>query len=645
MPGPTRIYHSSAISPDEIVLARCDARWAPADELWGRELSTAPLVLLADRTLADRATGIARLPQLVVVVATDAAMARALGDRADLSLADISDVRARSRLVEAACALADTRAALGELRTANVHADDEFQDMSRIGMALMTERDRNALLRLVVHAGKRLTGSDGCGLLFVESDGNKRHVLVPAIYDFHSIPTLRTPDIRFPIDDTNVVGHAAATKEPVVVEDVHALPERASFVGSAEFERRFDYHAQSMLAVPMLDHQRTVLGVLFFVNRKRDPMAIVRTEADCERYVLPYSDHEVRLGRSLASQTAVAIENERLYMRIELLLESIVKAAVSAIDERDPTTAGHSLRVASLASEMADAVSRTDSGPLRNVSFTPTELRELRFAAMLHDLGKVVVREAVLLKTNKLPPESWAEVAARFELIRFSIQCEHARRKAEVGCNGDASSDAVRGIDADLKEQLRELERARDVVRRANEPTVFDASPPAELPEVAKRTFVGPDGKQTRYLTEDELHYLTIRRGTLDDSERVEAESHVAHTARLLSEIPWTKDLKNLVAYAYGHHEKLDGSGYPQGLTAHEIPLQTRLITLADMYDALTEADRPYKPAVPPEEALAILRRQADKGVLDRDLVTILGDVVHARAVPLALPAGSARDD
>jgi HD-GYP domain-containing protein (c-di-GMP phosphodiesterase class II) len=380
-----------------------------------------------------------------------------------------------------------------------------------------------------------------------------------------------------------------------------------------------------MLVVPMVDQLGHGVGVLLFVNRKSDPNAKIRTKEDADRHVLPYSAREVRLAEALAGEAAVSIENVRLYAQIEHTLESFVKAAVSAIDQRDPATSGHSVRVATLATELAAAVERGNRGVYRDVRFTRKQMRELRFAALLHDFGKVAVRDDVLLKAKKLPPPLWERVMGRFDLIHRTLEVDYYRQRERLAANtsGRAGADRLR---AEFAEQLAELERMRTVVAEANEPTVQDQAPPPELLDIARKTFTLPDGTTAPYLTEDELHYLRIRYGTLDDRERAEAESHVSETYQFLARIAWTEDLKNLTPFAYGHHEKLSGDGYPRGLHGDEIPIQTRIITIADMFDALTEADRPYKPAVPAEEAIDILKSEAKAGRLDPELVRVMAD-------------------
>ena len=335
--------------------------------------------------------------------------------------------------------------------------------------------------------------------------------------------------------------------------------------------------------------------------------------------VIPYSAREVRLAEALAGEAAISIENARLYAQIEHTLESFVKAAATAIDQRDPATSGHSVRVAALTTALATAVERAKHGVYRNVHFTRKQMRELRFAALLHDFGKVTVRDDVLMKAKKLPPALCERVKGRFDLIHRTLEVDYYRQ-ASVSPDPDGRAAADR-LGTELADRLARLEQMRRMVAEANEPAVQEQAAPPELLDIARQTFTLPDGTTAPYLTEDELHYLQIRHGTLDERERAEIESHVSETYQFLVRIPWTDDLKNLAPFAYGHHEKLSGRGYPRGLHGNEIPIQTRMITIADMFDALTEADRPYKPAVTPEKAIDILESEAEAGRLDSELV------------------------
>ena len=610
------LYHGPANPPDSP-----DSPWRPAEELLaaGPATTGSPAVLLVDASLLEHIGDSRAVRDDIVIVATDVDAEAALGHRADLSLAGIRDSAARHAVLHAASQLATARFAA-------VQSGEEFQELSRIGIALMRERDRKALLRLIVAQGKRLTHSDGGALLLSSRDKDDRQWLRPVLYAFDSLPhVVEAPVSRVAVDETSIIGHVAISKEPLVIADAYDLPRGTVFVQNTAFDERNGYRRRSMLLVPMLDQRDRVLGLLLFINRKTEPNARITSKEAADRYVVEYSDHEVRLARLLASQAAVAIENARLYAQIERTLESFVKASVSAIDLRDPATAGHSLRVAALATRLATAVGRADSGPYRHVRFTAKQMRELRFAALLHDFGKVAVREDVLLKSKKLPPVLRERIDARFDLIRTSMELAF--------CRASGSVRAADGVALPAR-QLAALERCRRVVHDANEPSVLDAPAAGELLEIAQRTFQRPDGSIAPYLTPEELHFLQLSKGTLDDLERAEVESHVGKTFQFLSNIPWTDDLKKMVTYACGHHEMLNGSGYPGHITGDDIPIQTRLITVADMFDALTASDRPYKAAVSTDKALDILRAEAEAGRLDAELVHVMTESGVYRDLP-----------
>jgi len=317
-----------------------------------------------------------------------------------------------------------------------------------------------------------------------------------------------------------------------------------------------------------------------------------------------------------------------------------VRAAVSAVDARDPSTAGHSERVATLTVELAKALEREGRGEYRDLRFTPAQLRELRFAALLHDFGKLSVHEEVLLKAKKLSPALWERVNARFDLIRRTLEADHYRTCAAL----EREDPHARSCRQDrLTRDLEEIERLRTIVREANEPSVSDKPPTTELRDIARRSFVAGDGTTMPYLTEEELHFLELPQGTLDARERAEVESHAQETFDFLDQIPWSDDLKHVAEFAHGHHEKLDGTGYPRRLSADAIPVQTRLITLADMFDALTAADRPYKPAVTPERAVDMIESEAKAGRLDPELVRVMRESDAYRQSSNGRPPAPAR--
>jgi hypothetical protein len=306
------------------------------------------------------------------------------------------------------------------------------------------------------------------------------------------------------------------------------------------------------------------------------------------------------------------------------MLESFVTASVSAIDQRDPSTAGHSVRVAMLTLDLAAAVESEHRGPYGDTQFSREQVRELKFAALLHDFGKIGVREEVLIKAKKVPALLWERLDARFDLIRSGIEVEYHKRRARLLRHGKRAQSQLARLKTEVERQRHQLAHMRDVVRAANEPASLTASRNAEVADIAKHSFAGPDHAVLPYLTTEELHYLQIPFGTLDEQERGEIQSHAEQTHRFLEQIPWTDDLKNMPTYAYSHHEKLNGTGYPRKLHGDEIPVQSRMLAITDILDALTEAHRPYKPAMPIERALDVIQSEASAGQLDSELVRIL---------------------
>lgn len=383
-----------------------------------------------------------------------------------------------------------------------------------------------------------------------------------------------------------------------------------------------------MLVVPMRSHRQQITGILQLINRKRDADCRLSNAETAEAQILSFDERAVTLATALAAQAAVALENNTLYENIETLLDGFVTAAVSAIEARDPATSGHSLRVANFTLGLAEAVDRGGDGPYARQTFTRDQMREMRYAALLHDFGKVGVREKVLVKQKKLYGHDLVNLRQRFQYLMQQADHEFERNRAEyLLANGSSAyADALRRLEASRSARQQQIQHWLDVVVRANEPTILPEGVTAELETIGQETWVDRDGSEHPVLTEAEVRFLGIARGNLDHRERREIESHVSHTFRFLQMIPWTRELGNVAHIAHGHHEKLDGSGYPRGVKADEIPVQTRMMTIADIYDALTAADRPYKRAVTAERAIDILRSEASRGLLDADLLGIFVD-------------------
>ena len=274
---------------------------------------------------------------------------------------------------------------------------------------------------------------------------------------------------------------------------------------------------------------------------------------------------------------------------------------------------------------MASLITEQTEGPFADVSFTDDEMKQLRYAGLLHDFGKVAVSEQTLIKEKKLPPIMGAQAESRFVLIRKTLEMDAWEKRAHAfESNGkDGAADVLAAIDAKLAEDIERLDRYWTAVQDANVPRVLDEEAAEILQEIANTTFLDPDGNVQPYVTPHELHFLQIKRGSLDEAERQQIQSHVVHSYDFLLNIPWTEPLSRIAEIVRGHHEKLNGTGYPDGVTKDQLSLETRIMTVCDIFDALTASDRPYKKALPVEKALQILQWEANDGMLEHDIVEL----------------------
>ena len=535
-------------------------------------------------------------------------------------------------LRHATALVAARRAARLEGRSAT-----DVTELSRIGVALSTERDLLTLLELILTQARRLSSADAGSLYLVENHDDAPSTLRFKLSQNHTLPSLPFSEAVIPLDHASLAGYAASTGEPLIIPDVYLLPEDVSYKQNRSFDEKFNYRTKSMLVIPMRTHRDEVIGVLQLINRKRSSDARLTSNDIVEKEVLPFDQRSVDLVSALASQAAVAIENGRLYEDIERLFEGFVTAAVTAIESRDPTTSGHSSRVATFTCGLAEAVDRVGSGPYRALRFSREQMKEIRYAGLLHDFGKVGVREQVLVKQKKLYPSDLAIVKHRFQFLlqRADLQYERERAEYLFAHGKERYQDALQHLDGVRRADREDLLRFLDSVVRANEPTILPEGTFEELTEINERTFVDFDGVEKPLLSDEELRYLMINKGNLDQRERREIESHVSHTYRFLEHIPWTRELKGVPEIAYGHHEKLNGHGYPRQISGDAIPVQTRMMTISDIYDALTATDRPYKRAVPAARAIEILRDEATDGSLD---AALLDAFVEAKVYELVKP-------
>lgn len=471
--------------------------------------------------------------------------------------------------------------------------DQKLTSLLEVAKALTREHEIDNLLDLILEHSIETVDADRGALFIMDRAKNEL---------WSKIATGQKEMIRVPLG-VGIAGMVAKTGKLLNITDAYSDTRFNPGV-----DRTTGYRTHSILCVPMLGSRQEVVGVVQALNHANGP----------------FTEEDEELLMAFGANAAAAIENANLYQEIERLFEGFVQASVTAIESRDPTTAGHSGRVASLSVTTMELLDRS-TGSYRSLRFSDAELREMRYAALLHDFGKVGVREHVLLKANKLYSHELEMIEDRFEQARRSCEVQMLRAQLEVyrSLGSERGASALADIEARAKKRIEELEGMLELIQRCNLPTVLEQGGFERLQEVATATFADSRDRAKNLLEPFELANLSITRGSLNDRERREIENHVSHTYNFLKQIPWTQDLRRIPEFAHGHHEKLDGTGYPRGARADQIAVQTRIMTVADIYDALTAADRPYKKSVPHEKALDILGAEANKGFVDAEIFQV----------------------
>ena len=498
----------------------------------------------------------------------------------------------------------------------------QFRELNRIGIALSAERDIDRLQSFILTTMRQLTHADGASL-WLKMDEDDRAMLFLASSQNHSLDKDTYQAFKVPVDERSVVGYTVSVGKSQIYEDAYNPPPGKP-VGGKSFDANYGYRTKSMLTVPMRNYNNEVVGAVQLINAKRR-FETRLTLDNVEKEVISFQPDDLEMIESIASQAAVALDNKTLLESIQTLFDGFVQASVTAIEQRDPSTAGHSGRVEGLTTRLARTINEIGTGRFLDVHFTDDQLKELRYACLLHDFGKVGVREHILIKAKKLIPGQLEVIEARFAFIERSVQVKYANEKLEAmraGKNGQV----LQEIDRRLQEELAQLDRWMDSIVAANEPTVMPQDKASTIEFLAQQTYTDISGNAHPMLEPQEFRFLSIRKGTLDPQERLEMESHVTHSFHFLTKIPWTPVMKGIPEIAYGHHEKLDGSGYPRRLAGDQIPIQARMMTISDIFDALTAQDRPYKKAVSTNTALDILHEEAGQGKLDKELLEVFVD-------------------
>ena len=518
---------------------------------------------------------------------------------------------------------------LTEINNFSENRLDQIKRLTRIGTALSAEKDINRLLEMIVDEGRRFSNADA-GTLYVMSDDETE--LRFAIVQNSSLkirmggtggiitwPAVSLKDEDGSLNNRNVSAYVANSGDVVNIIDVYHA-HGFNFQGTKEFDNNTGYRSKSMLVVPLRNHENDIIGVLQLLNAL-DPVTgeVVSFSVECQEITI-----------SLASQAAVALSHNRLIGELENLLESFIKTIARAIDEKSPYTGGHVRRVAELTMAMAHKINSVDYGKFADIKFSEDELRELRIAAWLHDIGKITTPEYIVDKATKLETihDRIHDVKTRIELIK----CDYLANK-----NKDGKNEEILSV---IDPEIRTLDEEYRFLQHVNQGAEFLGDEMINrIKKIAERHWTD-GGRMRPLLSDEEVAALCIRRGTLTENERSIINNHALLTSEMLTRLPFPRKLRHVADYAAAHHENIDGSGYPLGLKGDQIPLQAKIIAIADVFEALTAKDRPYKKGKSVAEALGILEKMVTDNQIDASLYDLFirekvyEDYVHGNAVP-----------
>ncbi len=500
------------------------------------------------------------------------------------------------------------------------HRDlDLISRLTEVGMALSAEKDQTRLLELILTSAKQFTQADG-GTLYSRTEDDFLEfelVITDSLGIRAGVPggeAISLPPIPLYLADGRpnekmVAAKAAANVETVNIPDAYAA-EHFDFSGTRDFDRRAGYRSVSFLTVPMRNHEDEVIGVLQLINA-----------LDEHDRPVPFTEADRQLVESLASQAAIALTNRRLIEEQRALFEAFIKLMAAAVDEKSPYTGGHCRRVPELTMMLAEAAAATERGPLAEFTMNEGDRYELKIASWLHDCGKVTTPEFVVDKGTKLETifDRIHLLEARFEILKRDLEIAYLRER--IGLD---AAQAKRDFAAARQSEIAALESDCAFVRHANIGGEFMREEAQQrVRDIGAKRWINAAGEDQPFLSEDEIDNLNIPKGTLTQKEREVINHHIVATIKMLESLPYPKHLRRVPEFAGGHHERMDGSGYPKGLRREDMPVQARAMGIADIFEALTAADRPYKSAMPLSMALSILGRMKQDSHVDPDLFDV----------------------
>jgi HD-GYP domain-containing protein (c-di-GMP phosphodiesterase class II) len=506
--------------------------------------------------------------------------------------------------------------------------EEQISNLAQIGLALSKERDMSKLLEMILLEAKRISNSDG-GTLYMMTDDKrlKFEIMMTDSLNFHMGGTSGKDIPFYPVklfddegepNNSMVAAFVGISGETVNIQDAYKA-EGFDFSGTKMFDEKTGYHSKSFLTVPLKNHEDEIIGVLQLLN----------AQTNKSKKIIEFSSEIQGKVEALASQAAVAITNKNLIKDLENLFESFIKLIASAIDAKSPYTGGHCERVPEITMLLADAVQKTKSGPFADFKLSDQEMYELKIAAWLHDCGKVATPEFVVDKSTKLETiyDRINEVETRFAVLQRDHEIKRLKKELLIERDDSLShkekNKKIDMLKKDYRKIIRKIKNDLSFVQESNVGGEFMSNDKKQrIHEIAQYRWK-PNGKMQNFLSEDEIYNLTIPRGTLTPEERQVINDHIVVTINMLDELPYPKHLKNIPEFAGGHHEKLDGTGYPKGLTKEEMSIQARIMAIADIFEALTARDRPYKKGKTLSQAMRILGFMKDDAHIDVDLFDI----------------------
>ena len=535
-----------------------------------------------------------------------------------------------------------------------IDAQMDQNDLIDLGKALSAEKNQDQLLRLILYLSKKMTGADAGSIYLVEEDdyGEKRLRFKYSHTFSRNIPL---EEFVMDINTNSISGYVASTGEVLNIPDAYSINKTAPYSFNPSFDKQNNYISRSMIAAPMKNHSNQIIGVIQLINSKEDMTGKTQydneafqikleTKEDFDKFVVTFADKYNGLLEAIAGQAAIAIENSRLINQIQTQFEEFVKASVTAIESRDPATSGHSFRVAEMCRELAIAVNSVEDGYLKKYNFSEDDIKELEFAALLHDFGKVYIDLNIFKKAKKLFPADLENLILRLDYLYRFTELKYTSKGKEILMHGLSSPqegmETIRRLKQEKNALLSDINEIKNKLLQLNEPTITEENPEEILSKILEKInnieCKNISGENIEILTKDDHFNLKINKGSLNPLERKEIESHVIETYKFVSKIPWPPEYKNIPEIALRHHEMLDGSGYPDGLKGREsISLQARIMSIADIFDALTAQDRPYKKSLPLEKVLHILQEEASKNKLDPDLVDLfINQKLYSKVIP-----------